>query len=221
MSAVPTPQEHPVTAMVLHWVHLISMFILIFTGIYIHNPWFLGAMGAMRQWHFVAMWVFILTTIVRIYWAFFGAGSADGGETVKVRDAKHFLPEKSNKGQFWPTLKYYVFLSKSHDEPAKYNSLQKWAYNAIPILVLLQALTGFAIYPPFMAFFAPMTAFLGGLSQVRMFHYLIMYLFIVFLMVHIYLSAVEEPQEFPAMFFGVRNPNKKPAKEAPETGQAA
>jgi Ni/Fe-hydrogenase 1 B-type cytochrome subunit len=220
MSAVPTAEEHPLTAMVLHWVHLISMFILIFTGIYIHYPWFPGAMGAMRQWHFVFMWIFILTTVVRIYWAFFGAGSADGGKTVKVRDSKHFLPEKSNKGQFLPTLKYYVFLSKSHDAPAKYNSLQKWAYNVIPLLVLMQAITGFAIYEPFAAFFAPMSAFLGGVGQVRMYHYLIMYVFIVFLMVHIYLSAVEEPQEFPAMFFGVRD-GKKAVKEAPESGQAA
>jgi Ni/Fe-hydrogenase 1 B-type cytochrome subunit len=221
MSEIVTPEEHPVTAMVIHWVHLISMFVLIWTGFYIHYPWFAGAMGAMQQWHFVAMWVFILTTIVRIYWAFFGAGSANGGSTVKVRDAKHFLPEKSNKGELWPTLKYYVFLSKSHTPPAKYNPLQKIAYNAIPVLVLLQAITGFALYQPFAAFFAPMTTMLGGLGQVRMYHYLIMYLFIVFLMIHIYLSAVEEPQEFPAMFWGIRTRNKKPAKEAPETGQAA
>jgi Ni/Fe-hydrogenase 1 B-type cytochrome subunit len=220
MSAVPTAEEHPLTAMVLHWVHLISMFILIFTGIYIHYPWFPGAMGAMRQWHFVFMWIFILTTVVRIYWAFFGAGSADGGKTVKIRDSKHFLPEKSNKGQFIPTLKYYLFLAKSHDAPAKYNSMQKWAYNVIPLLVLLQAITGFALYPPFAAFFEPMSTFLGGVGQVRMFHYLIMYVFIVFLMVHIYLSAVEEPQEFPAMFFGVRD-GKKAMKEAPEAGRAA
>ena len=221
MSEVVTPEEHPVTAMVIHWVHLISMFILIFTGFYIHYPFFAGAMGAMQQWHFVAMWVFICTTIVRIYWAFFGAGSANGGSRVKIRDSKHFLPEKTNKGEFLPTLKYYLFLSKSHTSPAKYNSMQKMAYNVIPLLVLIQALTGFALYQPFAAFFAPMTAFLGGLAQVRMYHYLIMYVFIVFLMVHIYLSAVEEPQEFPAMFWGVRDPNKKPAKEAPETGSAA
>jgi Ni/Fe-hydrogenase 1 B-type cytochrome subunit len=221
MSEIVTPEEHPVTAMVIHWVHLISMFILIFTGSYIHNPWFAGAMGAMRQWHFVAMWVFILTTVVRIYWAFFGAGSANGGSTVKVRDARHFLAEKSNKGEFWPTLKYYVFVSNSHTPPAKYNPLQKAAYNVIPLLVLLQALTGFALYAPFAAFFSPMTAFLGGLGQVRMYHYLIMFVFVVFLMVHIYLSAVEEPQEFPAMFFGVRQPGGAPAKEGPESGRAA
>lgn len=217
MSKVVTPEEHPVPAMVIHWVHVISMFVLIFTGFYIHFAFFGGAMGAMRQWHFVFMWIFILTTIVRIYWAFFGTGTANGGARVKIPDYRHFFYEKSNKGEFWPTLKYYIFLGKSHTPPAKYNALQKTAYNVIPLLVLLQALTGFAIYEPFAAFFAPMTAWLGGPEQVRMFHYLIMYLFIVFLMVHIYLSAVEEPQEFPAMFFGVPNPDKKTAK----SGQAA
>ncbi len=209
--AVPTPEEHPVTAMVLHWLHLLSLFVLIFTGIYIHFPWFPGAMGVMRQWHFVSMWIFIATTVVRVYWAFFGTGSAPRGSTVKERDADFFLPEAANKGEFLQTVRYYLFLRRTHPRSGKYNPLQKAAYNVVPFLVLVQAVTGLAIFSPTARYFDALTSAVGGLAQMRALHYLMMFVFIVFLLVHVYLGLAEDIAEFPAMFFGVRR--AEPAHE--------
>ena len=77
MSHKFTRLEHPWPAVLMHWAHLLAFFVLIGTGLQIHahSAWF-GPIGTVSQVHFVAMYVFILTTIVRIYWAFFGAGSA-------------------------------------------------------------------------------------------------------------------------------------------------
>ena len=77
MSHKLTRLEHPWPAVTLHWAHLLSFFVLIATGLAIHaHSDVIGSMQFVRQTHFIVMYVFILTTVMRIYWAFFGAGSA-------------------------------------------------------------------------------------------------------------------------------------------------
>ena len=202
MSTRVTAEAHPPTAIMLHWIHVVAVFALIFTGFYIHDPFFTTSMGFMRQTHFLAMFAFMATTVVRIYWAFAGAGSSGKGSSVKVRDWRHFGPERENRGQFLQTIRYYLFMRRTHPPSAKYNPLQKASYLAVPILVAAQALTGFSIWEPTAPTFAGLTAMAGGLAGMREIHYLIMWVFIVFLLVHVYLSVAEDIDELPAMFFG-------------------
>ena len=200
MAGYTTREEHPLPAVVLHAVHLVSMFVLIFTGFYIHYPFFAGAMAAMRTTHFVAMFVLIATTVLRVYWAFAGRGSADPGSRRRVPDWKHFAPETANRGQMIETLKYYLFLRKSHPRTAKFNTLQKATYILWLILIAIQAITGFAMWQPTASAFAPLTYAFGGVMQVRVEHYLVMWLFIVTTMIHIYLSVAEAWVQLPLMF---------------------
>jgi Ni/Fe-hydrogenase 1 B-type cytochrome subunit len=200
MSRYTTREEHPLPAITLHWVHLVSMFALIFTGFYIHYPFFAGAMSIMRNTHFVAMFVLITTTVLRVYWAFAGRGSASTGSRRLVPDWKHFAPESENKGQLLETLKYYLFLRRSHPRSAKFNTLQKATYISWLVLIVAQAITGFAMWSQTAAAFQPMTYLFGGVTQVRVDHYLIMWLFIATMMIHIYLSMAEAWVEVSIMF---------------------
>jgi len=200
MSKFTTREEHPLPAVLLHWVHVVSMFTLVFTGFYIHYPFFTGPMGTMRTTHFVAMFVLIVTTVLRVYWAFAGRGSAGTGSRRLVPDWEHFAPEPENRGQLLETVKYYLFLRRSHPRSAKFNTLQKSTYILWLLLIIAQAITGFAMWSPTAGFFQPLSYALGGITQVRVDHYLIMWLFIVTLMIHVYLAVAEAWVELPIMF---------------------
>ena len=210
--ALATREEHPLPARIMHWLHLVSIIVLVFTGFYIHGPFFAGAMGVMRNLHFIFMFVLILNAVVRVYWAFFGAGSAETGGRVKRRDAAFFGPQRENRGTIVGTLKYYTFLQPTAPDVVKYNGLQKGTYVFWLLLIVLQAITGFALWTPTMAFFQPLTYALGGLNYMRGYHYLIMWLFIITTLIHIYL-AVMHWDEFLMMFFG-RDMNRGAATPA-------
>jgi Ni/Fe-hydrogenase 1 B-type cytochrome subunit len=196
-----TREEHPLPAIVLHGVHMVSMLVLIFSGFYIHYPFFAGGMGALRTAHFVAMFVLVITLVLRVYWAFAGSGSAGSGSRRLVADWKHFGPEPANRGQMLETLKYYLFIRTTHPRCAKFNTLQKGTYAAWLVLIVVQALTGLAMWSPTAGALQPLTYALGGVTQVRVDHYLVMWLFIVTLMVHVYLSVAEAWVQIPIMFW--------------------
>ena len=198
-------EEHPLPAMLMHYAHLISIVVLTITGLYIHAPWQGVRMELMRQLHFWFMYVLIVTLVIRIYWAIFGAGSSSHGSMKRVRDGKFFMPEAQNKGQLFQTVKYYLFLRKTHPPTSKFNPLQKGTYVFWILLIAVQAITGFAIYGPTRGWFAGMTYMLGGPLQMRVFHYLIMWVFVITTLIHIYLAVAEDVGAFFLMFFWKEN----------------
>lgn len=215
--ALATKQEHPLSAALMHWTHLLSIAVLTFTGFYIHYPFFPGAMGMMRNLHFVFMFLVIFIAIIRMYWAFFGAGSAVTGGDTKIRDYKFFGSQKENKGTLVGTIKYYTFLQKETPAVVKYNGLQKGTYVFWLLLIAVQAITGFALWSQTAGFFLPLTYALGGVIAMRMYHYLGMWLFLITVAIHVYL-AVMHWDEFLMMFFHVETKPKLSATTAEKAG---
>jgi len=215
-TARTTRQEHPWPAIMMHWLHLLSIAVLTYTGFYIHRPFGPGSMDLMRTLHFIFMFVVIFVAVARVYWAFMGGGSAKPGSRRRIRDYRHFGVSEENKGQALQTVKYYLFLRKTHPRSAKYNTLQKGTYMFWLLLIALQAITGFAIWSNSAAGLAGLTYWVGGPIVMRMIHYLIMWLFLITTAVHIYLSAAEAWRQLPLMFFGVESggeePEGKPAR---------
>ena len=186
----------------MHAIHLVSMLSLIFTGFYIRSPFFSGGMGTMRTIHQIAMWTFVLTVVTRIYWSFFGAGSAPPGGRVKGPDYKWFSPfRRVGEATFRETIKYYLFLRKTYPSVYKFNPLQKYTYLIWAfILTPLALLTGLALWTPTQSFFEPMTYALGGLGAMRGYHYLVMWAFIIMVGIHFYLTVAEVLREWRMMF---------------------
>ncbi len=204
-------EEHPLPAVIMHWVHLVSMIMLVVTGFYIHWPFPIAGltMGVMRYLHFAFMYIVLVDLAVRVYWAFFGKGSSlTRGTRETGKDWRNFGPQKANRGQFVQTVRYYLFMRKTHPRTAKFNSLQKGTYVFWALLLLLQAYTGFAIYGLTYdwPFFAAGTAFVGGLMNMRTIHYLIMWVFIITTMIHVYLSVAEDVDAIPLMFLWRERP---------------
>jgi Ni/Fe-hydrogenase 1 B-type cytochrome subunit len=199
-----TREEHPVPAVLMHWAHLLSFLVLVATGILIHDPTHALEMDAVRLVHFVAMFVFMATFVVRVYWAFFGAGSSNNGSHVRVADWRHFVPEKSSDRTVWPTVKYYLFLRKTRPYTAKYNPLQKFTYALLlPLGIIVMAITGFTLYAPTVEYMLWFATLVGGFEAVRALHYFTMWAMIAFVMVHLYLVFFEDLREAPLMLLGI------------------
>jgi Ni/Fe-hydrogenase 1 B-type cytochrome subunit len=201
MSHKVTRLEHPWPAVVLHWVHLLSFFALLGTGlaIHAHTNWF-GNIGFERQTHFVAMFAFILTTVARIYWAFFGAGSAAAGELTRRPDWRFFGLSGADWKAIPSWIAYYLFMRKTHPKVDKYNPLQKLTYGVVfPLGILVMALTGFCLFQPTADVMMGLTVLLGGLNGARLIHYLSMWGMISLFIVHLYLVLVEDPAQASTM----------------------
>ncbi len=185
-------EAHPLVFVITHWIHLICMIMLAFSGFYIHYPFFDGFMGVARGMHFVAMFVILINLTFRVIAAFFVKSATDLGSREVDTDIKNWLPQEKNKHQFFETVKYYLFLRKEGVISAKYGSLQKMSYLATVPLTYLMAYTGFALYGPTAdwGFFMWGTELVGGPMNMRIIHYFMMWVFIVFTMVHAYLANI-------------------------------
>ncbi len=195
-------EQHPLFFVVTHYINLICMILLILSGLYIHFPFFDGWMGVARGAHQVAMWVIIINLVVRFIAAFFVASANLPDSRTKEKDIKNWLPQKENRHQLWPTIKYYLFIKKEHPISAKYNPLQKFAYIITVPLTLIMAYTGFCLWGPTMTvgFFQSGTDLVGGPMNMRIIHYFMMWVFILFTVVHVYLATLYNWNPIKIMF---------------------
>lgn len=211
MSHKLTRLEHPWPAVLMHWAHLLSFFVLIITGLAIHaHTDLLGTIQSMRSAHSIAAFVFVLTTVTRIYWAFFGAGSAALGGLVRHRDWRFFGLNWADVKSTPQWIAYYLFIRKTKPHVVKYGSLQKLTYALLfPLGILVMALSGFALFAPTAGAMMWYTNMVGGLNAVRLVHYLAMWVLIMFFMIHLYLVLVEEPAQASTMLFRTVPPSKR------------
>ena len=147
-------------------------------------------MNLVRYFHFIFMYSLILNGLVRFYFSFFG----------KHKDYKSLFLNSEDIRNFWPQTKYYLFIGKHPKISGKYNPLQKLAYIAMPIMAVIQIITGALLYWPLK--FTTLTVYFGGLAAVRGIHYVVMWLFAAIVLAHIYLVFTEAYDQFWFMFFG-------------------
>lgn len=185
-----------------HWIQLIAMVFLILSGFYIHFPFIAGWMGVARGAHMFFAFVLIINMLVRVIMAFFVKSSAYGGSRTVETDYKSFLPQKANRHQFGAWIKYYLFIKKDHPLGGKYGVPQKLSYIAIPVLILIMGCTGLCLWGPTMDVgpFPALTNLVGGLMVMRIVHYYLMWVFIIFMFIHIYLASVEGLAPLKIMF---------------------
>lgn len=186
--------EHPLSHRILHGLHLLCMVVLSVSGFYIHYPFVPGLMGTMRYLHFVAMYLFVVTLVIRIYLVFVGVN----------RD----LPEWRLGRREWTglvqTVRYYLFLAPEPAKTGKYNPLQKLTYYFIALLMIFQTLTGFSLYWREHPFFAWLLGLVGGLANMRSIHFVTMWVFFAIVLGHVYMVFTEAYDRFLLMFFGIQ-----------------
>ena len=196
-------EAHPLPFVVTHWINLVSMIFLIISGILIHFPLIPGSMGVARGLHIFFGIVIFINCIVRIVLAFFVESAPTGGTRKTVKDYKTWLPQKDNRHQAGAWVKYYLFMKKDHPLGAKLGVPQKLSYLLIPILIIIMFITGMCLWSTTaeIPFFAAITDFFGGPMSIRIIHYFGMYVFIIFIFIHVYLANVEGTEPSKLMFF--------------------
>lgn len=195
-------EAHPLPFVITHWINLVCMILLIITGFFIHFPLIAGLMGIARGVHIFCGFVLFINCIVRVIMAFFVKSSPTGGTRKQVADYKTWLPQKDNRHQLVQWVKYYLFLKKDHPLGAKLGVPQKLSYLLIPILIIIMFYTGLCLWGATMNL--PLCAagvdLVGGAMSMRIIHYFLMYVFIIFMFIHIYLANVEGTAPTKLMF---------------------
>jgi len=198
------------TYIIDHWVRVAAMVVLIFTGLYIQWPFISGGpdsfiMAWMRFFHFVAAYAFVLGLVVRVYLAFRSTFDADWKDFNVIQALKN-IPDIAG---------YYLFIKGSHKDYRKYNPLQALSYLFTGVMIIFSALTGFAIYHgnvfgiiPAETGFRWVITLLGGESYTRMWHIITMWYFIIFMVIHVYMSIminfVNKDGTFMSIFTGYK-----------------
>lgn len=182
-----------------HWSWVAAIVILTVTGYFIADPgwvpsaWVSGEqvgyfMGYVRFIHLLAAVWLIVALVVRAW----------NLTTSRICfDRWPALIPFRNSGELrntWRTLTAYLFVRPSTaPEYFGHNPLQQLTYTSIYVVFLLQVLTGLALWGLydtsnwFWGSFQWLNHLLGA-QQVRMLHFLIMWVIILFLPLHVYLS---------------------------------
>ncbi|MBW1645844.1 MAG: Ni/Fe-hydrogenase, b-type cytochrome subunit [Deltaproteobacteria bacterium] len=174
---------------ITHWIFAGSCLVLIFTGYYIYNPWFTTMLETgtddftvanIRFLHFAAGYIFLGAVTVRVYLWFFG------NKQERITDA---LPiNKRNLKNFWGAILNYLYI-KFHVPRLGHNALAGTTYLVTFLLSMVMIVSGFYLMFPESASWQHWgLAFFGGQQNARMVHFIIMFYFIFFAMVHIYIA---------------------------------
>ena len=194
-------EAHPLPFVITHWINLVAMAILIVSGLLIHFP-VIASMGIARGLHIFAGIVLFINCIVRVVMSFFVKSAPTAGTRETVKDYKTWLPQKDNRHQAGAWIKYYLFMKKDHPLGAKLGVPQKLSYLLIPILIILMFISGICLWPPTAGwgFSQWCLGLVGGAMSMRVIHYFGMYVFVIFLFIHVHLATAEGMEPVKLMF---------------------
>ena len=208
----------------MHWIHLLCMLALAFSGIYIRFPFFYGGREAMRWVHYIAMTIVGLNFFWRLWYAFL----------AKNRDYKKFTIGKRDLQSAVGVLAYYGYFSDNKPHVAEYNVMQKMSYLLFMFLMMAQGFTGLSLLtmdipalgvsPREILVGWWLGPLVGGVAMagawMRVLHYAINWLFIIMTTVHFYL-AVNEDLPIGLDFFGFKKyPEEKLVKHGHDHEEA-
>ena len=190
---------HPLAVRIMHWTNAVAMVIMIGSGWKIYNDEVLfgwlhfpeaitiggEAQGAL-QWHFLGMWIFTLNLICYLVYGL-----------VTGRFWRKLLP-------VWPSqviadTRAALRFRLSHDDITKYNAVQRMLYIGIILVLIVQVISGLAIWKPVQ--FQELTALFYDFQGARLAHFIGMALIVFFLVVHVAL-ALFVPKTIAAMVTG-------------------
>lgn len=193
---------------IAHWVIFLSIFVLSFTGYYLYNPFIISRgnslflLATMRFVHEITAFVFIAAVLLRFYWFFKGNRWA--------RWRSFFPTARWQRSGLWGQLKYYLFLRRDPESAIGHNPLAAFTYLVVYALMVVEILTGFALYNYVLGVSGGITRFLGGwltslfgIQYVRETHFLIMFAFLAFLIHHVYSAVLIGIEERSGLMEGI------------------
>lgn len=204
---------HPLAVRITHWINAIAIVVMIMSGWRIYNasPLFdftfpraitLGGwLGGALLWHFAAMWLLIINTIVYLSY-----GLASG----------HFLLS------FFPISPASVIQDiksalrgRLAHESGIYNSVQRLFYVGVIAAIFLTILSGLVVWKSTQ--FKALGLLMGGYEGGQLVHFFGMAAIVAFIVVHLALVLIVPSTLLPMITGSAR---KRPASDVPVRGDA-
>jgi len=183
----------------MHWLNAVTIFIMITSGWKIYNDevlfgWLhfpealtLGKWAQHGlQWHFFGMWILVINGLCYLTYGL-----------VSGRFRRMLLPIRFR--DLISTVKDTLHLKLAHDDPTKYNAVQKLLYVGVISVGILIVISGLAIWKPIQ--FSELVALFGSFQNARLVHFFCMTAIVLFVVVHVALALLV-PQTLVAMFTG-------------------
>jgi len=185
-----------------HWINALAIVVLCITGYFIGSPLPTVpgeasdnfVMGYIRFAHFSAAYIFVIGFLGRIYWALVG------NEHAK----QIFFPPIFSR-EFWNGVmhetRWYLMMEK---EPRKYTGHNPMAVVFMHVMLvwgsIFMIVTGMALYGEgagydswqYTLFSSWVIPLFGQSQDVHTFHHLMMWVIIIFVMMHIYVAIRED-----------------------------
>jgi thiosulfate reductase cytochrome b subunit len=207
-------KRHHGIVRVTHWLTAILLMGMIGSGLQIYgayphfgprganyplpNPWdgtgfphwsrLGGWLAGGLNWHFALAWPLVITGLVYLSYL------------VLSGEWRSLLFRPRDVGPAWQMQRYYLRLRPEHPIQGKHNALQKLAYSGIVLVGALAVATGFAIYKPVQL--AWLTALFGGYELTRYWHFVFVWVFVAFTLLHVVLVLVADPASLRSMITG-------------------
>jgi thiosulfate reductase cytochrome b subunit len=197
-SQSPWVSVHPLIVRVTHWINALAILVMVTSGWRIYNAsplfpfripgeltlggWLAGAL----QWHFAAMWLFVLNGTVYV-----GYGIASGHFRRKL------LPLTPQA--VWRDVVAAFRGRLAHADLSMYNAAQRAAYLAIILCLAILVLSGLVIWKPVQ--FHAIGQLMGDYEGARYLHFGAMALTVLIVLVHI-VMVILVPRSFPTMITG-------------------
>jgi len=147
-----------------------------------------GWLAGGLNWHFFLAWPFVITGL--IYLSFL----------LLSREWRTLVFRPRDIGPAVQMQLYYLRLRKDHPPQGKHNALQRLAYTFIVALGAISVLSGFAIYKPVQL--AWLTTLFGGYELARYWHFVAVWLFVGFTLLHVALVLLVDPASLRGMLTG-------------------
>ena len=183
----------------MHWINAVAMILLIGSGWAIYNDEVLfgwlhfpnwmtvggGPEGAL-QWHFAAMWLLMLNGLCYLA---YGIGSG--------RFRRKLWPIRPR--DVIATVRDALLLKLGHDDITRYNAVQKLLYVGVILVIIVQVLSGLAVWKPVQ--FSELAALFYSFQGSRLVHFIGMVAIVGFLVIHVALALIV-PKTIGAMITG-------------------
>jgi thiosulfate reductase cytochrome b subunit len=189
---------HPLMVRIAHWINVLAVLIMLFSGWQIYNAsplyaftfpheltlggWLAGAL----QWHFAAMWLFAFNGLVYLVYGIVSGHFRRKLLPITPRAVLHDIGQ-ALRGRL------------AHDDLTVYNAAQRAAYVALIFLLAVLVLTGLVLWKPVQFYWYGQ--YMGDYEGARFLHFFAMAGVASIVVVHVVMVALV-PRTFPSMFTG-------------------
>ena len=156
-----------------------------------------GMLAAALRLHWLCAYLFMLNGLVFII------GLVMGGGWRSLLPRRTDLHDATRMFWYYIGVPFAKLTRRAWLHPrfnTKYNALQRLAYFSVPVAALLSILTGWAIHKPMQLHW--LTATFGGYDKARIWHFWLMFVFILFVVPHVVLVLADGWDTLRSMIVG-------------------